>query len=232
MRRISRFAALGALLAGLAVPGTAWADSGSITNLQGVAPGQVRATFTATSTFCGASGYCGFFAYARMVTPEEACDVGAGRAVWVSDDVSEGTGTQSGTETFSVTGGPVRLCLFVVQPEGREFPVAELMLDPNNLPAAATQTAPSVNQPVVRRARRLTLRQTRTRVNRALRTRYKRAYTRGTAKRRSCRRVSRTQLRCRVSWRYKRFRYRGTVRVTSTVSGLRHRINVRRTRIR
>jgi hypothetical protein len=237
MRTFARLAALGAALAGLALPATASADAGSISDVRNLGGGRVSATFTATSDFCGASGYCGFFAYARLLSSVEACGVGRGRAIWVSDDVAPDAGTLRGTEVFTLDGtNPVRLCLFLYQADDREWAVAETIFDPAAATAPASTTPPGgpVRQvATARRAAALTLRQAQTAAATALARRYGRTYRQGSAKRRSCRRVSRTRLRCAVSWRHRRFRYRGTVTVTSTITrGRTTRIAVRRTRIR
>jgi hypothetical protein len=245
MGRIRRLAARAALIAVavLAAPGTALADSGAITDVRTIGAGRVTATFTATSDFCGASGYCGFFAYARLVPAAEACTVGRGRPIWVSDDVSAEAGTVRGTEVFTLDGrAPVRLCLFLFQADDREVPIAETVFDPaagapappSTAPSGgAVRQAPAAGRPSPRRAAALTIRQAEAAAALALRDRYGRAYRRGRDQRRTCRRVSRTQLRCAVSWRFRARRYRGTVTVTSTVTrGRTMRIAVRRSRAR
>jgi hypothetical protein len=244
----NRFIPLAAVLTALALPASASADAGAITAVQKVDDSTATATFTASSTFCGANGYCGFFAYARAVPASEPCAVGAGRAVWVSDDVATASGTQTGTDTFPLLdAAPLRLCLFLFQAGDREYAVAETVFDPNVAPAGAAppSTVPAGSAPLIaaavprtstsssRRARTLSARTARSQVARALRARYGRAYRSGRSRKTTCRRRSRTVMRCSVSWRYRARRYRGTVTVTSRVNGtFSRRISVRRSRAR
>ena len=231
-----------AALAALALPASALADSGSITNVQRIDDGTAQATFTATSDYCGANGYCGFFAYARAVPAEQPCAVGSGRAIWVSDDVSTTSGTQTGTERFTLAdNAPLRLCLFLFQAGDREYPVAETVFDPAAGTAPAS-TVPAASVALVRapapgsgaaaaRLRTLSLKTARSEAAKALRAKYGRAYRSGRSRRTTCRRASRTQFRCAVSWRYRTRRYRGTVTLTSTAtSKVTRRIAVRRRR--
>jgi hypothetical protein len=239
----NRLLPLAAVLAALAVPAAAHADAGAITDVQKVDDSTARATFSATSTFCGANGYCGFFAYARAVPASEPCAVGAGRAVWVSDDVATVAGTQTGTDTFPlVDAAPLRLCLFLFQAGDREYAVAETVFDPGAGPAGAAppSSVPAASAPLIaaaaprsasRRARTLSARTARSEAAKALRARYGRAYRSGKARKTTCRRRSATVMRCAVAWRYRTRRYRGTVTVTSTASGkFTRRISVRRVR--
>jgi hypothetical protein len=242
----NRLIPLAAVLAALAVPAAAHADAGAITDVQKVDESTARATFSATSTFCGANGYCGFFAYARAVPASEPCAVGAGRAVWVSDDVATVAGTQTGTDTFPlVDAAPLRLCLFLFQAGDREYAVAETVFDPGAGPAgqAPPSSVPAGSAPLIaaaapsrattRRARTLSARTARSEVGKALRARYGRAYRSGRSRKTTCRRRSATVMRCSVSWRYRARRYRGTVTVTSTASGrFTRKIAVRRSRAR
>jgi hypothetical protein len=236
----SRLVSLAAIVTALALPASASADAGSITAVQKVDESTATATFSATSTFCGANGYCGFFAYARAVPAAEPCAVGAGRAIWVSDEVATESGTQGGTDTFPLLdAAPLRLCLFLFQAGDREYPVAETVFDPG---AGASGSAPpsappAASAPLIaaanRRARTLSARTARSEVAKALRARYGRAYRSGRSRRTTCRRRSATVMRCAVSWRYRNQRYRGTVTVTSTASGkFSRRISVRRSRVR
>jgi hypothetical protein len=242
-----RLVPLAATVAALALPAAASADAGSITAVQKVDDSTARATFTATSTFCGTNGYCGFFSYARAVPASEPCAVGAGRAVWVSDDVATEAGTQTGTDTFTLLdASPLRLCLFLFQAGDREYAVAETVFDPSAGAAGAAppSTVPAGSAPLIaaaaprtssssRRARTLSARTARSQAARALRARYGRAYRSGRSRRTTCRRTSRTVMRCSVSWRYRTQRYRGTVTVTSRVNGtFSRRIAVRRSRTR
>jgi hypothetical protein len=240
----NRLLPLAAVLAALAVPAAAHADAGAITAVQKVDDSTARATFSATSTFCGANGYCGFFAYARAVPASEPCAVGAGRAVWVSDDVATVAGTQTGTDTFPlVDAAPLRLCLFLFQAGDREYAVAETVFDPaaGSAGQAPPSSVPAGSAPLIAAAapsraatrRTLSARTARSEVAKALRARYGRAYRSGRSRKTTCRRRSATVMRCSVSWRYGARRYRGTVTVTSTASGrFTRKIAVRRTRAR
>ena len=245
MPRTARLTALLATLAALAVPASAAADSGSITNVTKLDDATARATFSATSTFCGSNGYCGFFAYARAVPATQPCAVGQGRAIWVSDDVATTSGTLGGTEAFPLeNASPLRLCLFLYQANDREYPVAETVFDPaaGTAPAStvppqsaaqvASGTAPRTT-PAARRAKTLSLKTARAELAKALRAKYGRAYRSGTSRKATCTRRSRTVMRCAVSWRYKNRRYRGTVTLTSTVSGkVTRKLAVRRSTVR
>ena len=249
MPPLARFLALCALVAGLALPASASADSGSISNVKLVDADTVSADFSVSSDYCGTSGYCGFFSYARIGAFDGACIHRVGRAVWVSDDIATSAGTQTGTATFDLTSSdPFKICLWVYQADDREWAIASTVIDPASLsatpsnppvtqatapalPAGATQGAAS--RQVARRAARLRLASTRRGVARALRRKYGKAYTKGKAKKTSCKRSSGTKFRCAVSWRRGARRYKGSVVVTSTVArGVTYKVSVKRSKVK
>ena len=247
MSPLARLLALCALVAGLALPSSALADSGSISNVKLVDADTVSADLSVSSEYCGTSGYCGFFSYARIGAFDGACINRVGRAIWVSDDIATTTGTQSGTATFDLlSGDPFKICLWVYQADDREWSVASSVIDPATLSARpsnpAVTVAPAPALPAgarqgtaaqARRAARLRLAATRRGVARALRKKYGKAWTQGKGKKTSCKRSSATKFRCAVSWRRGARRYKGSVVVTSTVTkGVTYKVNVKRRRAR
>src|SRR3712207_9127666 len=100
------------LFRSLALPASASADSGAISNIKLVDADTVSADFNVASEYCGTSGYCGFFSYARIGAFDGACIHRVGRAIWVSDDIATSAGSQAGTATFDLTSSdPFKICL-------------------------------------------------------------------------------------------------------------------------
>jgi hypothetical protein len=148
--------------------------------------GQIRATFTSTSTTCTPEGLCGWFPFATEVDAGQACSP--------ADDIYEGNyknepGTQTSTETFPLLFDSVRLCLYISGPDAVDRLVAQY-----------DYASPP-----------LTVREAKANLPDILRREYGRRFTHRKHFRRSCYRHSTQKVRCRVRWDWTRFRYRGAV---------------------
>src|SRR5688572_3628740 len=97
--RMVRTTAVIAVLLALALPASASADSGSITNVQRLADGQMQATFSTSSTTCTDIGFCGWFPTATQVPVEAPCAYDANGLVYVGE-YQDASGTQTATDTF------------------------------------------------------------------------------------------------------------------------------------
>src|SRR4051812_749645 len=94
-----------AVVAALVLPGTALADSGSITNVYQVSGpaypgdlGEVSATYSSTSTSCPGGNYCGWWPHAVQGPASQGCyeySEGDGRLTYVGE-LQEG-GSQTAT---------------------------------------------------------------------------------------------------------------------------------------
>jgi hypothetical protein len=166
------------------------ADSGAITNVAAVGGGQVRATFTTTSTTCTSIGYCGWSPFAT--------EVGPGRSCTPVDDVYTGDhendpGTQSDTDTFYPSATSIRLCLYIYGPDGV-----------NRLVAQHDYSGPPPDPP-------LKVREARSALPGILKREFHSHFTHRKHYARSCARWSAQKVRCTVRWDWTKWRYRGAV---------------------
>lgn len=177
-----------ALAVVLALPATARANSGSITDVHPNGDGTVDATYSVTFDQCDASGYCGFYAHAWEVPATQSCSEDKRFFTYVSTGTSETSGTITETASFSPTYNPTRICLYAYG--SREYYIADYVYPPPVAP--------------------MTIAEARSNVPEVLRQKYKSRFARSTLTR-ACSRLSSKKVRCRVAWRKKPFRYSGTV---------------------
>ena len=213
--------ALLAVSATLALPATAAADSGSITNVRDLGGGQLEATYTSSSTYCTSSGFCGWFPYAVQGPASVACYPYAtndGRLTYVGQ-LHDAAGTESATRSFRAQASAVRICLYLHQGD-REVLVAEYVHQPPPVQPAPVQPAPVQPAPVrpapvtnpAPPVRALTIAEARANLPSLLRREFGVRFRQGTRFRRSCYRYTTAKVRCLVRWDYKRrYRYSGSV---------------------
>ncbi len=184
-----------ALAACLALPATAAANSGSITDVQPNGDGTVDATYSVTFDQCNASGYCGFYSHAWEVPADQACSEDKRYLTFVSTGTSDTSGTVTETESFSPNYNPTRICLYAYGAAAggtgsQEYYIADSVYPPPVEP--------------------MTIAEARSNVPDVLREKYKSRFARSTLTR-ACSRLSSKKVRCRVGWRKKPYRYSGTV---------------------
>ena len=247
MRRIS----LGALLACLMWPGTAWADSGSITNVTAVGS-QISATYTSTSTCAGEPerpSDCGWWPHAVQGPASSPCyeyQQGDGRLTYVGGNGNSiwiGPNIETTTESFYPDSNPVRICLYINYGSSRpRVLVAQYVYPPTTTAPAPTPTPtpPSTDPPDegtatyipmgISEARRL--------VPDTLQSKYKSRFSRATLTR-GCSRLSTRKVRCRVAWHKRPYKYSGTVTlwygdddVADDYNTYTYQLSVKRTRIK
>jgi hypothetical protein len=179
----------------LALPATASANSGSITDVHPNGDGTVDATYSVTFDQCTSDGYCGFYAHAWEVPADDACSVDKEFITFVSSSTSETSGTLTETESFSPNYEPTRICLYaygaVAGGTGsQEYYIADYVYPPPVKP--------------------MTIAEARSNVTDVLQQKYKARFARSTLTR-ACSRLSSKKVRCRVAWHKKPYRYSGTV---------------------
>ena len=181
--------------------------AGAITNVHPGADGTVYATYTTTFDICDEYGYCGWFPHAWQVPASQSCVTNESYAYPLTyvGDLSDTSGTQTGTDYFYPEYNPTRICLYASHAGGEYF-VADYVYTVPPTPPETTYpgTAPVVETPPLK------VREGRSLVPQVLRTEYRRKFTRSTL-RRSCWRLTTQKVRCRVSWRKRPYKYRGSV---------------------
>jgi hypothetical protein len=96
----------------LALPASASANSGSITNVHPSGSGTVDATYSVTFDQCTSYGYCGFYTHAWEVPASQACSVTKTYLTYVSTNVLSTSGTITETDSFYPHYNPTRICLY------------------------------------------------------------------------------------------------------------------------
>lgn len=221
-RRAVKRIMLVAVVAALAFPGSAWADSGSITNVfQSASPaypgdlGQVSATYTSTSTSCPGGGYCGWWPHGVQGPASQPCyeySDGDGRLTYVGE-LQEG-GSQTATESFYPKWYPTRICLYINY--GSEHPrvlVAEAVYGAAAPPPPPPSPSPPPPLPDSGAASPpMGVNEARSYLSGIVKKRFGKRFTRRRGRlQRSCYRLSSEKVRCRVGWNYKRYRYSGSI---------------------
>ena len=207
------------VVAALACPGSAWADSGSISNVFS-SGSEVFATYTSTSTTCSPSGYCGWFPYGVQSPASAPCTPHTendGRLTYVGDGYGDpGLGlSEVDVASFLPALLPVKICLYTWRPNGGgpgiETLVAEYVhgaAPPPPPPAPAPAAPANTTESVVP----IGIGEARDHLPSALKRRYGKRFTRRSGRlQRSCYRLSTQKVRCRVNWKYKQYRYAGSV---------------------
>jgi hypothetical protein len=179
----------------LALPASASANSGSITNVHANGDGTVDATYSVTFDQCNTDGYCGFYAHAWEVPADQACSVDQRYITFVSTGTSDTSGSLTETQSFSPIYDPTRICLYaygaVAGGSGSsEHFIADYVYPP--------------------RVEAMTISEARSYLPEVLRQKYRSRFARGTLTR-ACSRLNREKVRCRVAWHKKPYRYSGTV---------------------
>lgn len=233
------------MLAALALPASARANSGSITNVHPNGDGTVNATYSVTFDQCTYYGYCGFYAHAWELPASQACSPNATYLTYVSIATPSVSGTITETDFFYPHYNPTRICLYAYGAVGggsglQDHFIADYVYAapvaaapaPASTPAPAPTPAPSgaEEEPV----KPMTISEARSYAPEVLRQKYKRRFARSTLKR-ACSRLSRRKVRCRVAWRKKPYRYSGTVTMWNDEDdpdSFIYRTSIRRKRIR
>jgi hypothetical protein len=249
-------AALLSAAGALALPGTAAASSGTITDVGPLAGGRFTATYTTISDRCDlADGSCGWFPSASQVGADEACDPRANTKLVYVGRLQRAMGSVGPvSETFEPQStGAFKLCLFIYYGPTDEETVAEYVYAPPPPPApppepelpmaaplpvapAAIPPAPvaAAQPPQAPKPPRLTVGDALARLPGLLRREYGRRYTRRVGRLRShCFHGNPVRVRCRLHWRDKRFRYDGSMtlqRPAAPGEALIHSLEIRRTR--
>lgn len=206
------------LVVALALPATASANSGAITNVHPDDAGRVAATYSVTFDQCTSDGYCGFYTHAWEVPADQACSVDKRYLTFASTGTSDTSGTLTETQSFSPFYTPTRICLYaygaVAGGTGsQEYYIADYVYPPPVEP--------------------MTIAEARSNVSEVLRQKYKGRFARSTLTR-ACSRLSSTRVRCRVAWHKKPYRYSGTVTMWNDESdpgSFVYRTSIRRKRV-
>jgi hypothetical protein len=147
MRRSLLAAALA--VAAFAIPASASADSGLISDLR-VEGGALLGTVAVSGEGCPKRSLvpCGWFGFVQAIPAAAPCDPGAGQPGWTGEARTDSR-TENGTVIVPLDdAAPVRLCLFVYRPEAPDRLVFETVFDPpDELVAAAAQPPPPIVVP-------------------------------------------------------------------------------------
>jgi hypothetical protein len=229
----------------LVCPGSAWADSGSITNVFGSGD-DVWATYTSVSTTCSPSGYCGWFPYGVQSPASAPCTPhteGDGRLTYVGEGGTDtGPYSETATDNFFPSWSPVKICLYTWRPDSMSGPgIDTLVAEYVHGAAAATPVAPTpapapepASEPDAVPA--MGVSEAKDYLSGLLRKKFGKRFKRRSGRfSRSCYRLSAEKVRCRVSWKYKAYRYSGTVDEWNDPSNpsekFLYRIHIKRKRI-
>jgi hypothetical protein len=204
---------LGAVGLVLTLPGNAWADSGSVTDIHAVAGGQLQATFTASHSFCTTYGYCGWFPEASQVPATSPCDRSS--LIWVGDNESD-PGTQTRTDTFyPMGGGSLRLCVYTYDAVNGAVLVGQTIYTPPPPPPPPTAppvtTTPAQSASPTPDVAPLTIADARLSLTGVLRQKFAGRFTSHRNFKRDCYRLTVQKVRCRVRWDHGHWRYAGAV---------------------
>jgi hypothetical protein len=217
---MKRGISLCALAACVALPGTASASSGSITNVYPVGDGRVSATYTTTYDQCGQYS-CAWYPHAWQIPASSSCYVDKTYLTYVGgpgDDIYYGPATETATDTFYPKYNPARICLYANGPSGEIFMADYVYPPPVAAPApaapapAAPTPAPTVT-PVSNDESSIapmSIREAKYYLPRVLKKKFKSKFSPSTLTR-SCYRLSSETVKCRVAWRRSGSKYAGSV---------------------
>jgi len=212
-----------------AFPANASAESGSVTNIQPVAGGQLQATFTVSHSYCTGYGYCGWFGFASQVPAAAPCDTS--RLIWVATAVQSTAGTVNEAATFyPLSNDALRLCVYAHDSDNGDVLVGQVIYTPSSPspPPSAPTSQPSKQVPP------LTIAEGRASVVGVLRDKFGGRFTARRGFKRDCYRLLVSTVRCRVRWDHGPWRYSGAVDMKNAPddpeNSIAYRTTIRRTR--